>query len=207
MEPTQDQKEVYDLLVTSGQSLHKIVSDVLDLSKIESGKLELVDGEFSLQFLVQDLVRSFVAQNKNPAVDIRSELGAELPQSLIGDMLRLRQILSNLLQNAVKSTTEGWVKLSADLYTSSPGELRVIFSVSDTGSGTEHARYESLFDSYGQADSMIFNSFGGAGLGLAIVKRLVELMNGFIWVESEKGKGSVFNFIIPFRTVTENQNN
>jgi PAS domain S-box-containing protein len=207
MEPTQDQKEVYDLLVTSGQSLHKIVSDVLDLSKIESGKLELVDGEFSLQFLVQDLVRSFVAQNRNPAVDIRSELGAELPQSVIGDMLRLRQILSNLLQNAVKSTTEGWVKLSADLYTSSPGELRVIFSVSDTGSGAEHARYESLFDSYGQADSMIFNSFGGAGLGLAIVKRLVELMNGFIWVESEKGKGSVFNFIIPFRTVTENQNN
>jgi len=199
MELDPEVTEISELLYTSGQSLHKMVSDVLDLSKIEAGKLELISLEFSLQHLINDVVRSYATQNKNTVVDIRARLGDNLPDSLYGDMHRLRQIFLNLLDNAIKFTSEGWVELAAEVYTLAENEIRLIFSVEDTGIGIDHRKINAIFDQYGQADKLTAVHYGGTGLGLTIVKRLVEMMNGFIWLESEAEKGSKFYFIIPFR--------
>lgn len=199
MDASPQQAEIIEMLHKSGKSLYRIVSDVLDLSKIESGKMELLISPFNPRFLVDDLVRGFAYNREKSNLDIRCRTGKDLPDTVLGDMARLRQILLNLMQNAVKFTHDGWVELGVDVYTRTTDEVRILFSVSDTGIGIERTKFNDIFDNFGQADNMIFSQYGGTGLGLSIVKRLVELMNGFIWVESEPGKGSSFYFIIPFR--------
>jgi signal transduction histidine kinase/CheY-like chemotaxis protein/ABC-type amino acid transport substrate-binding protein len=199
MHATEQQAEIIDMLHKSGRSLYRIVSDVLDLSKIESGKMELLISPFNLRFLVEDMVRGFAFHRDKSNLDIRSSISDDLPDTVMGDMARLRQILLNLMQNAVKFTHEGWVELAVEVYSRTADEARILFTVGDTGIGIDKAKFKDIFDNFGQADNMIFSQYGGTGLGLSIVKRLVEMMNGFIWVESEPGKGSYFYFIIPFR--------
>lgn len=197
------QKEIMEMINSSGKTLMGIVSNILDFSKIESGKMELMSAEFNPRYLVEELVKGFVIQREKAGIDIRSRIGKDIPDIVVGDMLRVRQILTNLLQNAIKYTDQGWVELSAEVYTLGEDEIRILFSVSDTGIGIDKTRINEIFDQFGHTDSSMVNSYGGAGLGLSIVKKLVELMNGFIWVESEPGQGSKFFALIPFRLSIE----
>lgn len=203
MEYLPQQREIYDIMYSSSRNLLKIINDILDFSKIESGKLELMPADFNLRFLLVDLVKQFDLQNHKPDLQISCKIDAEIPDIVWGDQLRLKQILINLMQNAIKFTEKGHIEILADIYYKSENEIRILLRVADTGIGIDPTKQQDIFDSYNQADSNISSKYGGTGLGLAIVKRLVELMRGFIWVESEPEKGSCFFTILPFRIHTE----
>ncbi|MDD2228954.1 MAG: transporter substrate-binding domain-containing protein [Candidatus Cloacimonetes bacterium] len=198
MDASPEQKEYYEIMYSSGRNLMKIINDILDFSKIESGKMELIISDFNPRILIDDILKTFIIQNKKPNLDIRSHINERIPNVLHGDQLRLKQVFVNLLQNAVKFTESGYVDVSADIYTISNDDIRILFCVTDTGIGIDPRKQQDIFDNFSQADSMVTSKYGGTGLGLSIVKRLVELMNGFIWVESEHGTGSSFFFILPF---------
>lgn len=198
MDSTPEQKEYYEIMYSSGRSLMKIINDILDFSKIESGKMDLIKSDFNPRSLINDILKPFIHNNSKPALSIHSHINERIPDIVHGDQLRLKQILINLLHNAVKFTDSGSVNINVDIYTQSPTDVRLLFCVSDTGIGIDPQKQRDIFDNFNQVDSHITSKYGGTGLGLSIVKRLVELMNGFIWVESEKGKGSSFFFIIPF---------
>lgn len=198
MDASAEQREYYDIMYSSGRNLMKIINDILDFSKIESGKLELIVNDFNPHILIADLIHTFSLQNTKPHLEIRHNINERIPNVLHGDQLRMKQVFINLLQNALKFTESGFVEISADIYTQSSSEIRLLFCVSDSGIGIDPKKQEDIFDNFSQADTHITSKYGGTGLGLSIVKRLVELMNGFIWVESEPGQGSNFFFIIPF---------
>ncbi|MDD4310579.1 MAG: ATP-binding protein, partial [Candidatus Cloacimonetes bacterium] len=171
--------------------------------KIESGKMELIINAFNPRMLIEDVLKTYRVQNKNPDLEIRHVINERIPDILYGDQLRFKQIIVNLLQNAVKFTESGFVEINADIYTVNDSLIRLLFCVSDTGIGIDHNKQHEIFDDFNQADANITGKYGGTGLGLSIVKRLVQLMNGFIWVESEPGKGSSFYFILPFEVTHE----
>jgi len=198
MNATPEQKEYYEIMYSSGRNLMKIVNDIIDFSKIESGKLDLISSDFNFRYLINDIQKPFMLNNKKPELQIDSKINERIPNVLFGDQLRLKQILINLLQNAVKFTEIGFVELSADVYTINEHDIRLLFCVSDSGIGIDPQKQQDIFDNFSQADPLITSKYGGTGLGLSIVKRLIELMSGFIWVESEPGKGSSFFFILPF---------
>ncbi|MBP7310156.1 MAG: transporter substrate-binding domain-containing protein [Candidatus Cloacimonetes bacterium] len=202
MDCTPEQKEYYEIMYSSGRSLMKIINDILDFSKIESGKLDLIKSDFNPRSLISDILKPFIYNNSKPELSIHSHINDRIPDIVHGDQLRLKQILINLLHNAVKFTDSGSVDINVDIYTQSTTDVRLLFCVSDTGIGIDPRKQRDIFDNFNQVDSQITSKYGGTGLGLSIVKRLVELMNGFIWVESEKGKGSSFFFIIPFECST-----
>ena len=203
LDATPEQMEYYKIISSSGNNLMKIVNDVLDVSKIESGKMELVISEFDLAFLMKDVIKGFAHNRQKSSVDVRLNLSDKLPPILYGDMMRLKQILINLLQNSMKFTEEGYIELTADIYNQTGTDVRILFGVADTGIGIDPKKQSDIFDNFSQLDNSLTRRYGGTGLGLAIVKRLVELMNGFIWVESEPGEGSQFFFIIPFKKKNE----
>jgi signal transduction histidine kinase/ActR/RegA family two-component response regulator len=203
MQASPEQQEYYEIMYASGRNLMKIINDILDFSKIESGKLDLIQSIFNPRILIEETVKPFVMHNKGPELEIRYQLNANIPNVLFGDQLRLKQIVINLLQNAVKFTESGLVEVAVDVYTMNEKDIRLLFRISDTGIGIDPRKQEDIFDNFSQANSLITSKYGGTGLGLSIVKRLVELMNGFIWVESEQGKGSSFFFILPFELRTE----
>lgn len=202
MDSTPDQKEYYEIMFKSGRNLMKIVNDVLDFSKIESGKMELIINDFNLRIMLDDIMRAFPLQSAKPDLLIRCKVNERIPTVLHGDQLRLKQVFINLMQNALKFTESGFIEVSADIYTVSDNDIRILFCVADTGIGIDPRKQQDIFDNFSQADSNVASKYGGTGLGLSIVKRLVELMNGFIWVESEPGQGSSFFFILPFETKT-----
>ncbi|MFW5629136.1 MAG: transporter substrate-binding domain-containing protein [Candidatus Cloacimonadaceae bacterium] len=199
MPATPEIREIYEIMFNSGFSLLRIVNDVLDYSKLESGKMELVPRNFNLRTLFDEMAKEFAPLFEERGVFLHTLVQEGIPPMIMGDVYRLRQILVNLLQNAIKFTERGRITLSAEVYTSSESETRILFIVSDTGMGIDVNKQQDIFDNFTQADNSIVAKYGGTGLGLAIVKRLVELMNGFIWVESEPGKGSNFFFIISFK--------
>ncbi|MDD4310668.1 MAG: transporter substrate-binding domain-containing protein, partial [Candidatus Cloacimonetes bacterium] len=203
MQSTPDQREIYELMYSSSRNLMKIINDVLDFSKIEAGKMELIPSEFNPAYLVEDLVKQFSFQNPKQDLQIVGNVSPSLPSVLKGDQLRLKQILINLMQNALKFTDRGIIELGAEIYTISETDVRILFKVSDTGIGIDPVKQQDIFDNYTQAESTVSVRYGGTGLGLAIVKKLVEMMQGFIWLESEPGKGSCFFFILPFKIYTE----
>ena len=194
--PNDDQKEYLDGIKQSSDSLLFIINDILDISKIEAGKVELEQEPFSVNELVKNVhtIMQFKAEEKG------LELLKDIPSGNLnvnGDATRLRQILINLIGNAIKFTENGLVTTSVK--SEQVGEkLNLHFCVSDTGIGIEQSNIDKIFESFEQAYSDTSRKFGGTGLGLSISKKLVELHNGKIWVESEKGKGSQFHFIIPY---------
>ncbi len=204
-EPTPVQKEYLDMMYSSGTNLMKIVNDILDFSKIESGKLDLIKSGFNLRYVVDDLVKTFSYHREKPGVDIRTRMSDSVPTIVYGDMMRLKQILINLIQNALKFTEEGWVEIAVDVYTQLENDIRLIFCVSDTGIGIDPMKQHDIFDNFTQSDPFISQKYGGTGLGLSIVKKIVEIMGGFIWVESEPNSGSSFFFIIPFEIIQQKQ--
>jgi signal transduction histidine kinase/ActR/RegA family two-component response regulator len=194
--PKEDQKEYLDGIKQSSDSLLVIINDILDISKIEAGKVALENEPFSVNELVNNVhtIMQFKAEEKG------LELKKEMPAAalhVIGDANRLRQILINLIGNAIKFTENGLV--TTTIKSELAGEkLNLHFTVSDTGIGIDEDRMGKIFESFEQAYSDTSRKFGGTGLGLSISKKLVELHNGSIWVESEKGKGSQFHCIIPY---------
>jgi CheY-like chemotaxis protein len=182
------------------RSLLKLLDDILDFSRIEAQALELSREPFDLQQCVQETVKSFSLLAVEKGLTLRHEVDAGVPRTVIGDPQRLRQVLTNLISNAVKFTEKGEVSISvrpATTFPSDPDEHLLLFSVRDTGIGIAKRDLPRLFCSFSQLDSSRVRRFGGVGLGLAIARRLVELMDGYLRVESKKGEGSHFSFVLP----------
>jgi PAS domain S-box-containing protein len=200
--PREMQKKYLSLVKDSAETLLKILNDVLDLSKIEAGKMDFKGENFSLSRLIDKTLEPYIIQTVKSDISIEHSIGTEVPEKIIGDPYRLRQVLDNLLSNAVKYTEKGIITVSIDLKQQMKGISRVclLFTVSDTGIGIGRDHFERLFDDFSQVDSSYSKRYEGTGLGLAICKKLVELMDGEIWLESEKGKGTTFFFTACFDT-------
>ncbi|MDQ4027834.1 MAG: PAS domain S-box protein, partial [Actinomycetota bacterium] len=197
---TPEQLHYAEIIRDSGDSLLTIINDVLDFSKIEAGRLDLEEKEFDLRGCIESALELAAAAAAGKGLELAYELGPEVPAAIVGDVTRLRQILINLLNNAVKFTEEGEVVVSVKPVATgdgSPGSIcRLQFSVRDTGIGIPADRIEGLFESFSQVDTSTTRKYGGTGLGLAISRRLSELMGGTMWVESGEGAGSTFRFTI-----------
>lgn len=201
-----EQREYIQFIRHSADSLLAIINDILDFAKLESGKLHVERVPFDLMQIISDLSIIFHSRSSDKKLDFMLSLPEDLNTRLIGDPTRLRQILVNLIGNAIKFTSEGYVKLSikSDLLGAHNSSYQ--FEIEDTGIGIATHKLDSIFDRFTQADSSTTRKFGGTGLGLAITRELVNLMQGEIRVESQLGKGTVFTVRIPFeQDVEENQ--
>lgn len=201
---TEEQQEFVESLEQSGNNLLGIISDILDLSKIESGRMELEEVDFSLQQSIQEVVANQHARLAQKGLHLATEADKNLPLLLRGDALRFKQIILNLLGNAIKFTQHGTITISAAAVSSEPQGITLRLSVRDTGIGMDSGALQRIFEPFEQADNSTTRRYGGSGLGLAICKRLAELMGGRIWAESEPGRGSTFFVEIPFK-LTEKQ--
>ena len=200
MEP--DANEFVETIRSSSDALLTLINDILDFSKIESGKLELEDQPFDVVNCVEEAVDLLGAMAGQKKIELVTDIDTSVPRWILGDVTRLRQILVNLVGNAVKFTAAGEVVLSVHPQTGTNGLRGLHFAVRDTGAGIPADRMDRLFRSFSQVDSSTTRKHGGTGLGLAISKRLTELMGGRIWVESEVGKGSTFHFTVPERVAS-----
>lgn len=203
---TEEQAEYLNVVKTSSQHLLDIVNDVLDIAKIESGKFKLDLTPFYLEETVNKLVNNFSILAKKKYLEFISFVDPSLTKNyLIGDPMRLNQILMNLLTNALKFTASGSIIFCAKQVLGSEGKVKVQFSVSDTGIGIPEDKMDKLFKNFSQVDDSYTKKYGGTGLGLAICKHLVGMMNGEIWVTSEKHKGSCFYFTVEFLPYANNK--
>ncbi|MHB1179582.1 MAG: PAS domain-containing hybrid sensor histidine kinase/response regulator, partial [Daejeonella sp.] len=201
--PTESQMENLQILGFSAQNLLKLINDILDFTKIETGNMVLEDVNVNLKELVAQTLNSLQFKAAEKAVVLKSEIDHRIPTYVRGDNTRLYQILINLLDNAIKFTEEGEVKLKIDRLQETKKTIKVRFEISDTGIGIEPDKINDIFNSYTQASSDTARKYGGTGLGLTITKSLLQLHNSNIMVESEVGKGSSFSFIIDFRRSEE----
>lgn len=183
---------------TDAKNLMSLINDVLDISKIEAGKLELESAPFSLRSCVAQLLKSQEARIAAKAIVLGHDIAADLPDSLFGDQLRLKQILYNLVGNSIKFTSQGEILVRVELLERHDDKALLRFSVSDTGIGIRSEALEKIFTPFTQADASVTRRFGGTGLGLSICSRLVQQMGGEITVESREGKGSTFFVTLPF---------
>ncbi len=193
------QRDYINKIDASAKSLLGIINDILDFSKMEAGKLELE----SVDFRLDDVINNIISMNSNKAseknIELINNIESDVPYCLVGDPLRVGQILLNLVNNAVKFTNEGHVLVEVSLVDKTEQSCRIKFAVSDTGIGLTKEQKDKLFSAFSQADTSVTRRFGGTGLGLTISKRLVEMMRGTISVESEFGVGSTFSFEIGFQ--------
>ncbi len=196
-----EQREYVDTVRTASDNLLSLITDILDFSKIESGKLDLEQQPFSLHECIESALDLVAPRAVEKNLELACWLDRSVPAVLVGDVTRIRQVIVNLLTNAVKFTSIGEVFISATTL-AKPGELpRLRVTVRDTGIGIPADRLDRLFKSFSQVDSSTTRVHGGTGLGLAICRRIVELMQGTIWVDSEAGRGSRFHFEIPLPPV------
>jgi signal transduction histidine kinase len=198
----------FEKIFGASNHLLGVINDVLEMSKIEAGKFELAPSEFEFEKLIQSVknITGFLMEEK--CLDFSFHLDANIPKTLIGDDHRLTQVLTNLLSNSVKFTPEyGTIWLRAFLVTEKDNICTIKFEVQDTGIGITPENQARLFSSFEQAENNTSRKFGGTGLGLSICKSIVELMHGFIWVESDIGKGAIFSFTVQLeRSVEKNRN-
>ena len=197
------QREFLDLVKTSADSLLRILNDILDLSKIEAGKLELEVTELNLRDCVGRAGRTLAVRAEERGLELVCRVAPEIPDRLRGDPVRLQQVLVNLLGNAVKFTTAGEIFVDVSSESITHDLIRLHFSVSDTGIGIPADKFDQIFLPFEQAESSTTRRFGGTGLGLTISRRLVEMMHGRMWVESESGRGSTFHFTVEFGVSTD----
>jgi PAS domain S-box-containing protein len=194
-----EQLQYVRLAVTSVTRLNSLLADILDLSRIEAGKLVIRTAEFRPADLKEAVLGLFSVAARNKGVALECTLDPELPQGLVGDETRLRQVLFNLVGNALKFTDQGRIEVGMYLLPpSANGDVRVLFSVSDTGIGIPADRLQDIFEPFRQVENSYTRSYQGAGLGLAIVQRLVTSMAGNINIESEPGEGTEVHIVIPF---------
>ncbi|HEX5842800.1 MAG TPA: 7TM diverse intracellular signaling domain-containing protein [Pseudomonas sp.] len=191
------QRFYVDTISSSGSSLMAVINDILDYARIESGKLSLEHIDFDLEELVSETLSLFTGQAMDKRLRLYVSLEAGVPRRIQGDPTRLKQVLMNLLSNALKFTAEGHVSLNLSRRNDSQGNPHLVFAISDSGIGISEQALASLFDSFAQGDSSTTRRYGGSGLGLAISKELVEMMGGRIEVQSTQGQGTRFAFDIP----------
>ncbi len=196
---TAEQYEYLDAVRVSAASLLKLINDILDFSKIEAGKLDLIDVDFALRDTLSDAMTILGVQAHKKGLELVYHVPSEIPDAVIGDPGRLRQILVNLVGNAIKFTDKGEVAVSVKGEPQTEKQTVLHFSVRDTGIGILKDKQQSIFRAFEQADGSTSRKFGGTGLGLAITSRFCKLMGGEIWVESEVGQGSTFHFTVPFK--------
>lgn len=193
-ELTEEQLHYQVLVEQSAHSLLMLLNDILDYSKIEAGKLELEDRDFDIRDSVGDILHTMSPRAVEKNLELVLKVGRSVPRILTGDLTRLRQVIVNLVGNALKFTDSGEVVLVVERVKEIDGRVEVLFEVRDTGIGVRADRLETIFEVFAQADSSTTREFGGSGLGLAISKRIVKKMGGEIWAESVIGEGSVFRF-------------
>lgn len=195
-EPTPEQLEYLQVLRTSAESLLTIINDILDFSQFETGNMELKSIPFDLRKALGEEMRIFEPRARNKGLNFALDVHSSVPRMVVGDPTRLRQILRNLVGNALKFTEQGQIAVTVLKETENKDHEFLRFSVRDTGIGIPSEKQAVIFDAFSQADSSSTRKFGGTGLGLAISKQLVSLMGGRIWLESEAGQGSVFHFTV-----------
>ncbi len=194
-----EQKKIVDLIVRSGKNLLNIINDILDFSKIESNKMTIESIPIDIKSIVKDVYEMMAFSAKEKEIDFYTKIDSNIPEIVLGDSLRIKQILINLASNAIKFTKKGEVVIEACFLGNSENKHCVVFKVKDTGIGISEDQMTYLFEAFTQADASTSRKYGGTGLGLAISSRLVEMMDGKLSVVSEKGKGSTFFFDVCFK--------
>jgi PAS domain S-box-containing protein len=199
-EITAEQREYLETVKLCADSLLRVINDILDFSKIEAGRMELEFSDFNLVDCVETTLKTLALRADEKGLELLCEIAPDIPELICSDLTRLRQVLVNLLGNAIKFTHEGEVSLRVALG-SEDGDTRVLhFAVSDTGIGIPQDKLISIFDPFSQADASTTRKYGGTGLGLTISARFIALLGGRIWVESTPGQGTEFHFTVPVRT-------
>ncbi len=202
-ELTRSQREYLKMVQESGESLLTVINDILDFSKIEAGKLDLDRAVFGLRERLGDALKLLAFRAHSKGLELACHIRPDVPDALVGDPGRLRQIVVNLIGNGIKFTEQGEVLLDVECESQTDGDAQLHFTVTDTGIGIPLEKRNILFRAFEQVDTSTTRKYGGTGLGLAISKRLVHLMGGRIWVESEPGRGSKFHFTARFALATE----
>jgi signal transduction histidine kinase/DNA-binding response OmpR family regulator/HPt (histidine-containing phosphotransfer) domain-containing protein len=197
---THEQREYLTMLKSSGDSLLGVINDILDFSKVESGKMELDPVEFHLHDMISETLRGLALRAHEKNLELAYRVDSPIPERVVGDSGRLRQILLNLVGNAIKFTSQGEVVVGVQLDSHTDHEVGLHFTVADTGIGIPAEKHSLVFEAFAQADGSTTRNYGGTGLGLAISARLARLMGGRIWLESEVGTGSTFHFTVKFKT-------
>lgn len=198
-----DAKENLKMVKKSADNLLKIINDVLDFSKIEAGKSSLDPIAFDMHLFMREIETLYKIQANNKGIELNIKMEKNVPKYLIGDSSKLRQVLNNILSNAIKFTSKGFVKLVISLKNSNQESVVLDFIIEDTGIGMSQESQAKIFESFYQGDGSITREFGGTGLGLSISKKLVKLMGGEIHLKSILNKGSIFRFYIPFKITNE----
>jgi signal transduction histidine kinase/DNA-binding response OmpR family regulator len=195
-ELTHEQRDYLATARASADTLLSVINDILDFSKIEAGRLDLDSVEYGLESEVETTLKTVALRAHQKGLELLADIRPEVPDRLVGDPARLRQVLINLLGNAIKFTERGEIVLRVEV--DEPGEQATLlrFSVADTGVGIPAAKIESIFEAFTQADNSTTRRYGGTGLGLTISRKLVEMMGGRIWVESVEGRGTIFHFTV-----------
>ena len=194
------QKEYLEIMQAASKSLLGLINDILDFSKIEAGKLQIEQISFAFHRAVEEAVDLFVDDAAEKGLELIVDIAPDVPEKLVSDPLRLKQVLVNLVSNAVKFTDNGEVIISAQTRGEDSNRVEMLFCVRDTGIGISPESQEKLFDAFTQADGSVTRKYGGTGLGLAICKQIIGMLGGNLWVESRPGKGSAFYFTALFRT-------
>ncbi|MDF2942964.1 MAG: multi-sensor hybrid histidine kinase [Herbinix sp.] len=202
-ELTNDQLDFIQTIKVSSETLMAIINDILDISKIDSGRLELEQIPFDIISTTKSAAFLFQAKALAKGLNLNMNISSDIPQYVVGDATKIKQIVSNLVSNAIKFTDNGSVAIDVSLAEETEQSVRLSYTITDSGIGISEEELGRLFKAFSQADSSSTRKYGGTGLGLAISKKLVEMMDGQINVSSEKGKGSVFNFNIVLKKVTE----
>ena len=193
---SREQREYLETVKSSSDSLLTVINDILDFSKIEAGKLDLECAEFELRGVMESTLKTLAVRAGEKKLELLCEIAPDVPEMVRGDAVRLRQVMTNLTGNAIKFTEHGEVVLRVERESREGRELTLRFTVSDTGVGILPSKLSMIFDPFSQADTSTTRKYGGTGLGLTISARLVQMMGGKIWVESEPGHGSQFYFTV-----------
>jgi signal transduction histidine kinase/CheY-like chemotaxis protein len=197
---TSDQRDYLETVESSVRSLLRIINDILDFSKIEAGRLDLESAPFSLRECLESAAEVVLPSASQKRLDFSWKVSPGTPDIVIGDQIRVRQILLNVIGNAVKFTAAGSVTTEVSVTSFDESRVDVLFAVRDTGIGIPVEKQALIFEPFRQAEAYLTRRYGGTGLGLAIVTRLLALVGGRIWLESKEGAGSAFYFTIPFQT-------
>lgn len=204
-ELTGEQQEFLAIVQSSADSLLKLINDILDFSKIEAGRLEFETIDFSLRDALDDMMRAMEFRAREQSLSLSWQVAPGVPDAVRGDPARLRQVLVNLVGNAIKFTHQGGVTVTVRKAPENEAESLLQFAVKDSGIGVPAEKQETIFQAFTQADNSVTRKYGGTGLGLAISCRLVQMMRGRLWMESQPGKGSTFFFTadLPRQTIAE----
>ncbi|MEG0962323.1 MAG: ATP-binding protein [Lachnospiraceae bacterium] len=199
------QRRTIEIIQRCCENMSAIINNILDFSKLEAGKFTLEEKKFNFYEMVDQVIETHITTIDDKGLHILVNIGKDVPTYVIGDALRLTQILNNLISNAVKFTSAGYINVEITKTLEFDDEIELFFVISDTGIGIAPEEKDRLFKSFSQVDATITRKYGGTGLGLAIVKELVGLMQGNVYIESEKGKGSSFSFSIRLHGTEEKQ--